>query len=51
VARLEKKLWDKGPDNATAKAFEALAQKYSSTKAAARALELADVAREADKKK
>lgn len=47
VARLEKKLWDKGPDNATAKAFESLVEKYPGTKAAARAQELADVAREA----
>ena len=46
LAKLERKLYDKGPDNATAKALEALAKKYEGTKAAERATELAEIAKE-----
>ena len=46
LAKLEKKLYDKGPDDGVAKALKGLAEKHPGTRAAERAVALADVAAE-----
>jgi len=46
LAKLEKKLYDKGPDKGVAKALRSLAEAHGGTAAGARAAALADVAEE-----